>query len=357
MKVAHAIVQLIRYTEVLMRTNLFAAAVAAAAIAASSVAAVHAEQKLGDTRANISTVSPGYSASLESLMSAAQQLRESIQTLAQQRPGAERDTALKAAREALYDTQVAMIQLPPHLRYAQSSGAVAPAYEESMRHLQQASDRLYKSLQAMAAQQPGPRRNAAIREAQEALFETHYAMVWLPNEGGSRVGAATDARRAATYDRSNARGTVSSRAASGAVAGGSHAATRASQDDVDALAGGVGVNARARLSNEATSEHNVKMVFSLNTGNYVADVNVKVVDNAGRTIVNGTAHGPWLYAKLPPGSYTVTASYRGESVTEKLSVGPTGQRTAHLRWPASVEQQAAGSAVAPILGTGPQETR
>lgn len=49
-------------------------------------------------------------------MRAAQRLRESIQALAQQKPGMERDIALNAAREALYDTQQAMIQLPPELR-------------------------------------------------------------------------------------------------------------------------------------------------------------------------------------------------------------------------------------------------
>lgn len=124
---------------------------------------------------------------------------------------------------------------------------------------------------------------------------------------------------------------------------------------VSALAGGVGVNARARLSDEAAADHNVKMVFSLNSGNYVADVHVKVVDKSGRAVIEGVAKGPWLYAQLGAGTYTVSATYRGETVTETVTVGRSGQRLAHFRWPASVEAQAAASEVAPTLGTGPQE--
>ena len=56
-----------------------------------------------------------------------------------------------------------------------------------------------------------------------------------------------------------------------------------------------------------------------------------------------------MYAKLPPGTYTASAEYGGKTVTERFTVGDSGQRVAHLRWPASVEPQVA------ILGTGPQE--
>jgi hypothetical protein len=296
---------------------------------------------------------------MDELMRAAQRLRESIQALAQQQPGSERDIAVNAAREALYDTQQAMIQLPPELRNGQRSPGVAPAYSESMRQLQQASDRLYNALHAMARQPAGERRNAAMREAQEAQFETEYAMVWLPNAvASSAPSASSRARSFADNERSSARGTVSSSAASGTVSGTATAGSSASRPHtgIDAVAGGVGVNARARLSNEAAPDHNVKMVFSLTTGNYLSDVHVRVADQSGRALIDGTANGPWLYARLPAGTYTATASYRGQTVTEEFTVGTSGQRVAHFRWPASVEQQAAAAAgVSPILGTGPQE--
>jgi hypothetical protein len=101
------------------------------------------------------------------------------------------------------------------------------------------------------------------------------------------------------------------------------------------------------------------MVFSLNTGNYVSDVHVKVTDRTGKAVIDDISTGPWLFAKLPAGSYTATATYNGKAVTQKFSVGKSGVRTAQFRWPASVETEGVGAAGAEaggqILGTGPQE--
>jgi len=127
---------------------------------------------------------------------------------------------------------------------------------------------------------------------------------------------------------------------------------------VPAVSGGVSLNARDNLRAKAP-EHNVKLVFALNTGNYVSDVQVKVTDGSGRVVIDDTSNGPWLMAKLPPGNYTATATYNGAAVTQRFSVGKSGMRTATFRWPASVETQGTGTAASEaggqILGTGPQE--
>ena len=128
---------------------------------------------------------------------------------------------------------------------------------------------------------------------------------------------------------------------------------------VPAVSGGVSLNARDTLRG-SESNANVKMVFALNTGNYVSDVQVKVTNAGGQTVIEDTSNGPWLLARLPAGSYTANATYNGHTVTQKFSVGK-GLRTAQFRWPASVEQRSVGSADAEaggsILGTGPQEPR
>ena len=59
---------------------------------------------------------------MKQLQSAAQRLRESIQTMAQQPAGDRRTTAIKEAQQALYDTNQAMIQLPPELRSEPKAG-------------------------------------------------------------------------------------------------------------------------------------------------------------------------------------------------------------------------------------------
>lgn len=125
-----------------------------------------------------------------------------------------------------------------------------------------------------------------------------------------------------------------------------------------AVSGGVSLNARDNMRAQER-DANLKLVFALNTGNYVSDVQVKVTDSKGKVVIDDTSNGPWLLAKLPAGSYTATATYNGKAVTQKISVGK-GLRTAQFRWPASVEATGAAAGEAAggqILGTGPQEVR
>jgi hypothetical protein len=151
----------------------------------------------------------------------------------------------------------------------------------------------------------------------------------------------------------------------GVVTGGSaetgialHSDAAKANASVPAISGGVSLNARDSLRTQER-DANVKFVFALNTGNYVADVHVKVTDSKGKVVIDDTSNGPWMLAKLPAGSYTATATYNGKAVTHRFSAG-SGLRTAQFRWPASVEGTGSTEAEAAggqILGTGPQEMR
>jgi hypothetical protein len=331
-------------------------------IAASNVATAQSQQGTGNARSQIGVISaaPIYSDSMVALQRSAQRLRETIQSLAQRAPGPDRDEAMRAARDALYDTQQAMIRLPPEYRIsgitlsnvpiAQGYGAQNRTYGDSMRELQLAADRLRDAIQKMAQHPAGSRRNEAIKQAHQALFETQHAMAWVP--GYPAMASSGEGRRGADM---SSQGKSSTQSGFGSVGGGITAGSDASdvQASVPAVAGGVGLNARTMLSNEARPEHNVKMLFSLDTGNYLADVGVQVRDQKGRNVIDGVSDGPWLFAKLQPGNYTATATYNGQSVTKQFSVGRSGQHVAHFRWPASVERSMV-SGVSPILGTGPQ---
>lgn len=105
-------------------------------------------------------------------------------------------------------------------------------------------------------------------------------------------------------------------------------------DGIEYVAGGIGVEAQERFNRVARERFNLKLVFSLNEGNYIADVNVAVKDSRGRTVVEEMADGPYLLAKIPPGRYTVTATYDGKTVTRTMQVGDR-LRTAYLRWPSN----------------------
>jgi hypothetical protein len=354
-----------------MHKPTLAAVIAAGVLAASNAAIVHAQQSPSNTqngRPGVLSATPIHSDAMVALERSGQRLRETIQTLAQEPPGARRDRAMNAARRALYETQQAMIQLPPEYRVSGvvvSNVAVknteAPrnrSFGDSVKDLQLAADRLRDSIHVMAQEPAGARRNDAIRAADKALAQTQEAMAWVP---GYPATASADTRTmtGAAGAQTAAQGTLSNASGFGSVSGGTiRAGSDAThvQAQIPAVGGGVGLNARAMLSSEAQPEHNVKMVFALDTGNYVADVGVKVKDANGRTVIDGVSDGPWLYAKLPPGNYTATATYNGRSVTKHFSAGRSGQQLAQFRWPASVEHTASAN-VSPLLGTGPEERR
>lgn len=100
------------------------------------------------------------------------------------------------------------------------------------------------------------------------------------------------------------------------------------------ISGGIGLAEREYLVGQQ-DEFNLKLVFTLEEGNYVADVSVRVKDDSGRTLLEHRAPGPFFMAKLPAGRYTVSATYGGKTVEREARVGENRLRTEYLRWPAN----------------------
>ncbi|HXF67284.1 MAG TPA: carboxypeptidase regulatory-like domain-containing protein [Burkholderiales bacterium] len=100
--------------------------------------------------------------------------------------------------------------------------------------------------------------------------------------------------------------------------------------------GGIGVDEQERLL-AREKEFNLKLVFSLVQGNYVADVAVKIADAKGRSLLEHLAPGPFFLARLPAGQYTVAATYEGRTLTRKVKLAEGRLRTEYLRWPANPE--------------------
>lgn len=107
-------------------------------------------------------------------------------------------------------------------------------------------------------------------------------------------------------------------------------------DGIAYVAGGIGIEAQQRLDAKARADDfNLKLVFTLHEGNYIADVDVVMKDQQARTVLQEMADGPFLFAKLPAGRYTVEATYEGKTETRTINVGETGMRTAYMRWPSN----------------------
>ena len=103
--------------------------------------------------------------------------------------------------------------------------------------------------------------------------------------------------------------------------------------NVSFISGGVGIDSEQQIK-AREKEFNLKLVFTLVEGNYLADVGVRVTDSAGKTVIETVAEGPFFLAKLPSGTYTVSATYNGKAQTRKVTVG-TRLQTAYLRWPSN----------------------
>ena len=96
--------------------------------------------------------------------------------------------------------------------------------------------------------------------------------------------------------------------------------------------GGIGAEERAVLQ-AMRAEYNVHMTFAVaRQGNFVADVAVSLVDGGGREVLRTVAEGPLLLAKLPPGTYAVTATFDGKAQMRKLTVRDKGRAELYLYW-------------------------
>jgi hypothetical protein len=106
------------------------------------------------------------------------------------------------------------------------------------------------------------------------------------------------------------------------------AAAAAYAADVQYISGGVGVEEREQMQS-AAKDYNLHLVFSQKeTGAYVAEISVSIKDAKGEEILQVVSDGPWLYAQLPAGTYTVTVAQAGRAISRQVKV--TGEKSQTL---------------------------
>jgi len=79
------------------------------------------------------------------------------------------------------------------------------------------------------------------------------------------------------------------------------AATTQAQDYI-LFNGGISIEERATAPSTGT-----KLVFAVESGNYLSEVMVQIKNTAGVELVNTVTQGHWLILNLPNGSYSVSA--------------------------------------------------
>lgn len=84
-----------------------------------------------------------------------------------------------------------------------------------------------------------------------------------------------------------------------------------SQAGVPFMSGGIGVEERNQMR-QAAKSYNLGLSFAGKSRGYLTDVSVVINDDKGQQVLSSANTGPWFYVQLPPGKYTVKATYNGK---------------------------------------------
>lgn len=97
------------------------------------------------------------------------------------------------------------------------------------------------------------------------------------------------------------------------------------------VTGGIGQDERDYLKS-VEHQFNLRLMFAARSGEFLSSVRVLVQDARGDTALDAVADGPYFYAALPPGSYTVTASVNQMSQQKNVNLGAGRVTQANFYW-------------------------
>jgi hypothetical protein len=104
-------------------------------------------------------------------------------------------------------------------------------------------------------------------------------------------------------------------------------------DGIPYITGGVGLEEREEMM-QMPRAYNLKLVFAVPEGNYLADVEVVISKSKGvPPLLKAMTEGPWLLVQLPEGEYEISANTCGEKKSQTVRVGES-LRTVIFRWKA-----------------------
>jgi hypothetical protein len=105
------------------------------------------------------------------------------------------------------------------------------------------------------------------------------------------------------------------------------------QDGITFISGGVGLGSQHYIES-LEKDYTLHVLFvQMGTGAFFANLPVQVVDNASATtILNTVSAGPMFFAKLKPGSYSVTSSHNGKPITKNVVVPAQGGAELFFDW-------------------------
>ena len=100
---------------------------------------------------------------------------------------------------------------------------------------------------------------------------------------------------------------------------------------VRSLQGGVG-EAEQQQMKSAAADYSLGLTFASDTGAYLADVAVRVLDAKGRVVFDTTVRNPIVLVDLPSGRYSIEATYQGRAQRSSVTLAQGKSRAVTLRW-------------------------
>jgi len=101
---------------------------------------------------------------------------------------------------------------------------------------------------------------------------------------------------------------------------------------VSYVTGGIGLDESSAIK-AAEKDFSLSLLFAQSKrGEYLADIKVNITDKAGKTVLEAVSDGPFLLAKLPAGTYKVSADHEGTVIAKTVRVEAKGVTHASFVW-------------------------
>lgn len=103
------------------------------------------------------------------------------------------------------------------------------------------------------------------------------------------------------------------------------------QGDVSFVSGGVGLDESKALQ-RAQSQWPLSLRFTGPGSEFLADVQVRIVDAHNSEVLNTASRGPYMLVKLRPGRYTVHARYKDQEQSKQVTIQTKGNVRSAFYW-------------------------
>lgn len=103
------------------------------------------------------------------------------------------------------------------------------------------------------------------------------------------------------------------------------------QNGVSYISGGVGTDEQNAMQ-ALRADYNLRLTFATKqTGAYRSDVQLDIADAKGVSVLSVASTGPMFFAKLPPGTYRISAAAEGKTFRRTVRLG-SGAKEMTLHW-------------------------